>query len=402
MDRRQFIQTSGLAAGFALLGSPAITESAAEADQQATNNGPRILAGPYLQSLNETAVTIMWITSVNCTATVEYGVEPTPDQTAIAVSDGQIDANTTIHSIRITGLKPATRYTYRVVSTEIEGYGPYKVTYGQTAHSRHRTFQTPDADSEQCRFVVFNDIHDRVNTLKAEVAIANQQPYDMIFLNGDIINDPMSEHQIVRYLLNPASELFAGEIPFWLIRGNHETRGAFSRPLKRYFEFPENKYYFAFRQGPVYFVVLDSGEDKEDTHWAYSGLNLFDNYRSQQAEWLKTVIQREEFKQAPFRVVLSHIPLFGSGDAHGTLDCRKKWAHLLKEGKIDLHISGHTHRPAVLKPDPERHPYPIYIGGGYRENNFTVIRVGATTEKLTVTLIGHDGNPIEQTDIKRQ
>ena len=224
----------------------------------------------------------------------------------------------------------------------------------------------------------------------------------MIFLNGDIFNDPMSEAQIVDKVLKPATELFASEIPFLLARGNHETRGAYARLLKSYIATPNNKYYYSFKHGPIYFIVLDSGEDKEDNHWAYSGLNDFDSYRDEQTEWLKKEIQKEDFKKAPFRIVLSHIPLFGSGDKHGTLDCRKKWASLLNEGKINLHISGHTHQPAVLEPVVDEHSYPIFIGGGPQNENFTVIRVDATVDKLSITMFGNDGEVIGKSEISLQ
>lgn len=59
-------------------------------------------------------------------------------------------------------------------------------------------------------------------------------------------------------------------------RGNHETRGSFARQLKDYFFYPEGNYYTAFTRGPVRFVMMDSGEDKTDDNWEYSGLVSFD------------------------------------------------------------------------------------------------------------------------------
>ncbi len=398
MNRREFAKSvAAISAGSIFISTKDLLASAPSPDQ----NAFKIIAGPYLQAPTDTSITIIWITSTSSTATVEYGAGGELDKKAVLTTDGQIDANTRIHRIKITGLKPAEKYTYRVTSTEITSYQPYKVTYGQTVKSPTCSFQTLGPNKMDCSFIVLNDIHDNIKTLESEISIANQKPYEMIFLNGDIFNDPMSEAQIVDKVLKPATELFASEIPFLLARGNHETRGAYARLLKSYIATPNDKYYYSFKHGPIYFIVLDSGEDKEDSHWAYSGLNDFDSYRNEQTEWLKKEIQKEDFKKAPFRVVLSHIPLFGSGDAHGTLDCRKKWAALLNEGKINLHISGHTHQPAVLEPVADEHNYPIFIGGGPSKENFTVIRVDTTVDKLSITMFGNDGEVIGKTEIKR-
>lgn len=359
-----------------------------------------IVAGPYLQAPTEMSMTVMWMTDTNSTASVEYGIDGVLERKAFDTVDGQIAANTRIHSVTITGLTPGGSYDYRVVSTEIVKYEPYKVTYGETVNSEAFGFTTLDSTKDDCSFVVFNDVHDNVKNFKGRVEMSNAGPFEMVFLNGDIINDPKSEEQIVNVLLKPASETFAGDVPFILARGNHETRGAYSRKIRDYLATPSGEYYYAFQHGPVFIVAIDSGEDKEDTHWAYSGLNDFDSFRDEETEWLKGVVATKEFKEAKYRVVLTHIPLFGSGDAHGTLDCRKKWAGILNDAKIDLHISGHTHRAAVLEPVAGEHDYPIFIGGGPQDGRYTIIRVVADQEKLKVTMTKDGGEEIGAYEVK--
>ena len=361
-----------------------------------------IKAGPYLQNPTETSMTVMWITSANSTATVYYGRDKNPSIEAVSMTDGQIDANTTIHRVTITGLQPGTTYTYRVTSTEILKYEPYKITFGETVNSDDYTFKTLDTTEKECSFIVFNDVHDTFSSLQSRFETANKPACDMVFLNGDIVNDPTSTEQIIQKTLKPATDLFASEIPFIFIRGNHETRGVLSRPLKNYLSLPDNRYYFSFQQGPVYFVILDSGEDKEDSHREYSGLNDFDSYRSEQAEWLEKEIRKPAFKKAPFRIAVTHIPLFGDDKWHGPVDCRKKWAALLNKGNIDLLLAGHTHHPEVIKPVPDEHDYPVFIGGGWKAESATVIRVNATSKKLEVRMFDNDDNIIEQTEIKRK
>jgi predicted phosphodiesterase len=351
-------------------------------------------AGPYLQMPGETSVSVMWITSVKSTATVEYGTGDVLDKKVVANHDGQIDANTRVHRVDITGLKPSSTYNYRVTSTEILKYAPYKVTFGEKINSDTLTFTTLDTKKADCSFIVINDVHSNVANLKARIEQANKKPYEMVFLNGDIIQDPGSESIIVDTLLKPMSDLIAGRIPMLFARGNHEIRGEYSRLVKNYFALPNDKFYFSFKHGPVYFVVLDCGEDKEDSHWAYSGLNSFEGYRNEQAEWLKKEIEKKEFKDSPFRVVLTHIPLFAGRDKFGKIDCQEKWAALLNKGKADLHISGHTHMPAIVDAAPGVHDYPVIIGGGPGDDDYTVIRVDATKKTLDVTMTNAAGEVI--------
>ena len=150
--------------------------------------------------------------------------------------------------------------------------------------------------------------------------------------------------------MNIFLELFAKEIPFVYVRGNHETRGKFARMLPNYLTTPRGKYYYSFDHGPVHFLVMDGGEDKDDTHWAYSGLADFDRYRDEQKAWLEKEIQTDAYKKAAFRIVLVHMPHRQSEDRHGVTDLHNKWRPLFNQGKIDLMISGHTHRYAVVEP----------------------------------------------------
>ncbi len=112
-----------------------------------------------------------------------------------------------------------------------------------------------------------------------------------MFFNGDILGHIEDEPQIIDHVLKPCSDLFAKEIPFIYVRGNHEARGKFARMLPNYLSTPKGSYYYAFDHGPVHFIVMDSGEDKDDTSVEYSGLADFDRYREEQRVWLRKEIR---------------------------------------------------------------------------------------------------------------
>ena len=54
--------------------------------------------------------------------------------------------------------------------------------------------------------------------------------------------------------------------------------------------------------------MLDGGEDKPDSDIEYGGTSFCDAYRAEQAEWLAGVVESAEFRNAPFRVVVVHVP----------------------------------------------------------------------------------------------
>ncbi|NQV32770.1 MAG: metallophosphoesterase, partial [Phycisphaeraceae bacterium] len=315
------------------------------------------VAGPYLQNAQATAMSIQWLTNHPCASWVEYGQPGEPFQRAVPSQDGLVRAAETTHRVTIKGLQPGTTYRYRTVSKEIIHFAAYHVSFGDKIYSDESIFTTLDPSQAECNFVVLNDIHGNDSLFIKLMAMADKTPYDLVFLNGDIVGDIDHESQFVRHILR-TTESFASRIPFVLVRGNHETRGQFARQLPEYVTRQDNHYYGAFTHGPVRFVMLDGGEDKEDSHWAYSGLGDFDAYREEQTLWLKQEIQSTAFKAATFRIVLMHIPLYGSSNGHGPSDCRSQWADLINQADVDLMISGHTHRQRIVAPRPGLNPYP--------------------------------------------
>ena len=78
----------------------------------------------------------------------------------------------------------------------------------------------------------------------------------------------------------------------------------------------------------------------------------------------------------------------------GQADMFNKWRPLFNRGKIDLMISGHLHRYAVIQPKKGIHGYAMIIGGGPKDRQATIIRVDATKKKLEVTMTRDDGEVV--------
>jgi hypothetical protein len=337
----------------------------------------------------------MWLTDKRCTGWVEYGAEKEfLDKKAVSVCDGLIDAYITTHKVRITGLEPGKRYYYRVMSEEILEFGPYydkkfSLPFGSEVHS----FKTCSANGDRVSVICLNDVHDNSLLMSDLLTFGFKEPVDAVFLNGDIMEALFDEAQVVKNVLRPCVELFARDVPFCYARGNHETRGPFARHLADYVDSPgENNFYYAFTCGPVHFIVLDGGEDKVDSHDVYANLNRFDDFRTEQAVWLKNHVETAEFKNAPWRVLMTHMPIESTASGHGVKECWDKFSPYLN-GKIDLNVAGHTHRFRVVEPS-EGQGFPIVVGGNNREEGATVIRVDATETMISVTVRNLAGETI--------
>lgn len=393
LRRRTFISSLGL---LGLGGArPLTTESNSGGDKSAGLDSQIVKTLPYLQSVFTSSATIRWITRIPCHCWVEYGESPDRlDKKAVSVSDGLIQAFNTVHGITIEGLSPARRYYYRVASRVIEDFKPYNVTFGEDLLSETYEFTTPDPKAKATSFVVFNDIHDRPESFKHLMQFNAIDKPDFVFLNGDMFNYQTDEDQLVDHLLNPLGELFSTSTPFIFSRGNHETRGKFARQIASYFNHEGCPYYFTFQQGPIYAIVLDSGEDKTDKDKEYFGLVSFDEYRVRQADWLRKEVSKDAFKRAKYRVVFSHIPFYYSGDWHGTMHCREVFGPILNESNVDLLISGHTHRYVIHPKVQGTHNYPIVIGGGPKDGARTIMNVVATEKSLDLKMIDDAGKVV--------
>lgn len=351
-----------------------------------------ITHGPYLQGLTENEVTIVWTTNKKAIGWVELAPDDSthfylterPKFFAESYGFKEVD---TVHTVRLTGLQPDTKYRYRTYSQEVLSHSGTKVLYGTIAatqiyRSRPLEFTTNNPSKNEVSFLVLNDIHgdnELMENLLKDVAWGET---DFVFFNGDMASNILSEVQLFDNFMDKAVELFARETPLYYARGNHETRGNFATSFPRYFPTPTNQLYYMFRQGPVCFVVLDCGEDKPDSDMEYSGIVAFDRYRDQQANWLSEAVKQEEFQKAPYRVVVIHMPPFGGW--HGEKEIKEKFVPLMEKAEIDVMLCGHLHRH-IHKEAGDGQLFPILVN-----SNKNLLKVQADPAFLKINVIDQE------------
>ena len=372
--------------------------------QTPTEENLAITHGPWLVDPAENGITVLWRTNKKCVSRVEYGTGESPQtfptwgslvHTARRSEHGLIDAYTKLHRIRLEGLKPGLAYRYRVVSKEFLQFKPYEVIYGQTVVSDIFGFKTLDRSKKRFSFGAVTDVHGRSEDLDILLQQVNFDPIDLMFLTGDITSWLESEDQIFDGFLDVCVDRFSREIPLVYIRGNHETRGLFARNLMDYFPHSTNRFYYGFAHGPVYFIVLDTGEDKADSHPVYAGLADFDSYREKQKAWLAEEVKKPEFKDALFRVVVFHIPVFMDSERHAIQDLTAKWGPILNEPGVDLVLNGHMHRFIKKPAEAEKNNFHNIVLGLN-----LALTANVTEEGMDIKVVNNKGRALYEVILK--
>ena len=224
----------------------------------------------------------------------------------------------------------------------------------------------------------------------------------MVFYNGDIMSHYSQQGQPYTSFIDVSVEKFATEKPFAVVRGNHETRGHLARQYGDYIHTTrDGKYYGVYYFGSTAVVMLDCGEDKDDSHPVYAGLVDFDRYREEQAEWLRGVVRSKAFRRAERRIVIVHIPPTVERMAEVEANSKEvadlmTWrgnAHLgelllpiLNKADIDVMLSAHLHRQVIFPVQKGVVEFPIIAN-----DNVSAMVVRSSSEGVYVKIVGRDG-----------
>lgn len=353
---------------------------------------PVIMHGPVLLDPSETAVTVLWTTDTPSHSVVRYGEGSTLDHKAESVHDGLIDIGT-VHSIRITGLKPGRTYSYQVGSTRVVKMKAYWPEKGLETTSAVHQFTTLDAAKSAIRFSSITDTHENVARIDSLMKLVPWPQTDFLVHTGDAFDWVDNEDQVFARWLDPIGKSLGASKAMMFARGNHELRGQFARSLSDYLLASGEKYYRTRDAGPVHFYVFDTGEDKPDSTNVYSRLNRVEPYLAEQLAWFKNeASSNARAKSAPFRVALMHQPLWGSMP-NGSAE----WQQAANDANIDLVIEGHDHTFSRTDAGTAGAKHTtVVVGQGQ------IADVVATDTRITVVVRGSNGAVVDSVTIVRR
>lgn len=352
-----------------------------------------ITHGPYLCDMTEDGVTVVWTTRLPSLSWVEAAPEKDGNfyrmerPSFFQTQAGKKRVDSTLHAVRVTGLKPGETYKYRAFSKDAEYVSKTGwLKYGKpvaTPVSDKYSFTTFSPEKKELSFVMFNDIHGRSDFMKELCANVDFKTQDFVVFNGDMSSWVTGEKELFDDYMDAEVSLFGTRVPLIYTRGNHETRGMYSHKLHEYFPTRDGKFYQVYYDGGVCFLVLDCGEDKPDSDYEYSGTADYDSYREEEARWLAQVVQTDEFKNARARVVFLHVPPM-LGGWHGNEHLQKTLMPILNKANITMMLSGHTHRYAWVAPEGET-TFPTLVNG-----NNTYVRCTISEKGIKAEVIGKD------------
>ena len=402
MKRREFLR-KGAALAAATAAPEWIVAQAREAVERtgegsfSGEDGPLIISAPMLQNYAEASIGVAFAVSDMANGYVIVGErEDLSDGRKVLCGGFRVtDMNDKVMLVRLTGLKSATKYYYRIGADRISYEGGYKMKIlGNEEDPRTYSFTTAGKDA-RAHFCVINDTHIKMVPFGLAIEkIASLSPSCVVW-NGDActVNETVEEQ--VKIFLDPDIDRkdYAARIPYLFCPGNHDDRGFANRHLERVWMFrqPEERSSrdwdlgrnFAVRMGDIALIGLDTGEDKVDTNPLFAGLFNNTEYRKAQTLWLKDALNRKEIRSAPYLVAFCHIPLFDDDPLHNPGDvypndtdprytltwaewqrpCARMWTPLLEKAGCQLIITGHQHRYRYDAPTKDR-PWGQIVGGG--------------------------------------
>ncbi len=291
---------------------------------------------------------IIFLTRSNGLGWVEIG------GTSYTTEEGGILKYGTVHSIRVPGDVLNVAGMYTVV---FRSYAEKKAYFPEGTEVLRRTYTFYPFSGGDFRIFQFADTHGQLEApLKTYQGC---QPCDILVLNGDI-NDHCGELELLSGAFVLSAEAVHGTRPVIYSRGNHDTRGRFSQDLLDYiptdFRNGRRETFYSFRQGELWGLVLDCGEDKLDSHPEYGDTVCFDAFRQRETRFLESILEnrKQEF-DAPgvrHRIAVCHIPFVWNFEEPFDIEQQRYayWVELLNRMGIELLLCGHMHRVYHIAP----------------------------------------------------
>ncbi|MGN1346146.1 MAG: metallophosphoesterase family protein [Eubacteriales bacterium] len=260
----------------------------------------------------------------------------------------------TVHKIPVPGEKLNRAGHYTVVFVEYLDKKPY---YPKGEEKVRKTYHFYPLTGDSFRLFQFADTHARTD---APVATYEQTGgCDILLLNGDINEwSDKVEHFYTSFELS--ARTVHGERPVIGSRGNHDTRGHAAQLLPNYFPTAfrngRRETFYSFRQGPLWGLVLDCGEDKYDTNVEYGGTIFFEAFRRRETEYLESLIADKaneyEADGVRYKIAFCHVPITEKFKHPFDVasETYEYWTKLLNEMGIDLLLCGHMHRAYFILP----------------------------------------------------
>lgn len=263
---------------------------------------------------------------VTVTATSETVVKSYPGADLGIIGLLHFEKDYIKHTVKLSGLKPGTKYSYRVGSAE---YGWWSdagvITTAEGGDEAFTFFYVTDPQAQR------QDQYERFAQV-IETAVKTYPDGRFIVSAGDQVDEGTNiKHW--RYLLNSTDSLL--NLPLMPTTGNHEDEGAVITENFVLPNVPEQNLdtgvFYSYDYNDVHFTVLNTNDDEDD--------KLSDS----QIEWMKNDIKSSDAK---WKIVVLHKAPYSNGSHYDDGDIegiRAQLGTLLPYLGVDLVLQGHDH-----------------------------------------------------------
>ena len=266
---------------------------------------------PYIQNTTSDAASILWVTPEPSASVVQYCRFSDSPKYEHKVSESRPVA---LHRVRIAGLRPDTRYAYRVKC-------------GERTHTGN--FTTAPGKSRPIRFAIVGDSRYYGTTWEKgpfHEHMMAQKP-EFLLHGGDLVDDGLSY-----FCWPPHFQRFAGSmslLPMFAVRGNHEGDGRQNPDndwFGKYFELPGGEPYSSFDWGNSHFALVSY------THRDRAAGFLAKDFAKTDKTW---------------KFYMTHYPIYCTGyhspDDSFRTEGRPAVETVMDEYNVDVVITSHAH-----------------------------------------------------------
>lgn len=307
-----------------------------------------VIRGPYLQVATPTSMIVRWRTNVYDRSKVRYGLSP--EKLTMQTTDSTLVSE---HIIKLSGLKPLTKYYYAIGNLRDEN---------TQADPNNYFYTLPEKGSETLiRIAGFGDCgNNSINQRKVRdevVKYLGDNYLNAWILMGDNAYSDGTDAEFQAKFFNNYQGTLLNKYPLFPVPGNHDYHDFQSASVTDQFKIayfqnfsvptqgeaggtPSNtKSYYSYDIGNVHFLALDSyGPDN-------TGKHMYDQM-GEQAEWVKKDLQANDNKK--WVVAYWHHPPYTMGSHNSDTESllvkiRENFIKILEDNGVDLILCGHSH-----------------------------------------------------------
>ena len=296
--------------------------------------------GPWSTAISGTEAVISWMSKVPTGGWVEFWDNDNSAERSETVSEAKLQ------HVRLVGLKPGTRYSYKVVLVSGE-------------ESSVGFFTTPPDTFAPFTFLVYGDTQLRYDWHQMVAdQMASGNSFAFVVHLGDLVETP-TEQEWEQFFISGANLLQAAG--FYCVIGNHERNAQIYYDL---FELPkgggrDRDQWWALWWGDVLLIGLDSNLSS----LSYGNFSVL----AEETSWL----EKQLAQPARWKFVFLHHPLYSSGPSGENRTLIFYWGQLFEKYKVTAVFSGHDH----LYEHIVRNDIHYFVaGGGACGNGFSRLR----------------------------